>query len=194
MIKIFLSSILLALLTFSALAQSTWETDPAHSNINFTIAHLVIADVTGKFNDFTCTIKSPGDDFTNAQVDVIIQAKSIFTNNEKRDNHLRSADFFEVEKYPEITFKSIAFEKTGENAYTITGNLTMHGVTKPVVLNAEYKGQIKDPYGNTKAGFKASTSLDRYDYNLQWNTTLEAGGLLVGKTVTIEINLELLKK
>ncbi len=192
--KLILTSIMVLLAVFSSPAQTNWETDPAHSNINFTIAHMVIADVTGKFNDFSCTIQSPGEDFTNAQVEVNIKSNSIFTNNEKRDTHLRSADFFDVEKYPLISFKSTSFEKTGENTYKISGMLTMHGISKPVVLDARYKGLIKDPWGNTKAGFKASTSLDRYDYDLKWNTTLEAGGLLVGKVVSIEINLELLKK
>jgi polyisoprenoid-binding protein YceI len=194
MFKNLLAGIMAGSLVLSAQAQSTWETDPAHSSINFTIAHMVIADITGKFNEFKCTIKTPGDDFSNARVQVQIQAASVFTNNEKRDNHLRSADFFDVEKYPEITFESTSFEKTGEDTYKITGNLSMHGVTRLVVLEAAFRGQIKDPRGHIKAGFKATTSLDRYDYNLTWNTTLETGGLLVGKVVSIEIDLELFKK
>jgi polyisoprenoid-binding protein YceI len=194
MMRLFLTSLAVLMFTFSSPAQNSWETDLAHSNINFTIAHLVIADVTGKFNDFSCTVHSNGDDFNGAEVEVSIKTSSIFTNNERRDNHLRSADFFDVEKFPLISFKSRSFEKTSENTYKISGMLNMHGISKPVVLDARYKGMIKDPWGNTRAGFKATTSLNRYDYDLKWNTALEAGGLLVGETVAIEINLELLKK
>jgi polyisoprenoid-binding protein YceI len=192
--RLILMGVLVLLIAFSSSAQSSWEADPAHSNINFTIAHLVIAEVTGKFNDFSCTLQTKGDDFTGAQVEVGIKTASIFTNNEKRDTHLRSADFFNVEKYPLISFKSTAFEKSGDNTYKISGVLTMHGLSKTVVLDATYKGMIKDPWGNSRVGFKATTVLDRYEYDLKWNTALEGGGLLVGKEVTIEINLELVKK
>jgi polyisoprenoid-binding protein YceI len=186
--------VLVFIIVLSGSAQNTWESDLAHSSIGFTIAHLTVSDVPGKFNDFTVTIKSKGDNFTDAQVEVIIKTTSIFTNNERRDAHLRSADFFEVDKYPTLTFTSTAFEKTGENTYKITGNLTMHGVTKQVVLDAKFKGEIKDPWGNTRAGFNATTSLDRYDYDLKFNTALEGGGLLIGKIVDIGINLELVRK
>ena len=192
--KFILMSVMVLLIAFSSTAQTSWEADPAHSNINFTITHLVIAEVTGKFNDFSCTVQTKGDDFNGAQIEVGIKTASIFTNNEKRDNHLRSADFFDAEKYPQISFKSTAFEKTAENTYKINGVLTMHGISKPVVLEAKLKGLIKDPWGNSRAGFKATTALDRYEYDLKWNTALEGGGLLVGKEVSIEINLELVKK
>jgi polyisoprenoid-binding protein YceI len=192
--KFILMGVMVLALVFSSTAQTSWEADLAHSNINFTITHLVIAEVTGKFNDFTCSIQTKGEDFTGAQVEVGIRTGSIFTNNEKRDNHLRSADFFNAEKFPQITFKSTTFEKSGENTYKINGVLTMHGISKPVVLDATYKGLIKDPWGNSRAGFKATTTLDRYEYDLKWNTALEGGGLLVGKEVMIEINLELVKK
>ena len=192
--KYILMSVMVLLIAFSSTAQTSWEADPAHSNINFTITHLVIAEVTGKFNDFSCTVQTKGDDFNGAQIEVGIKTASIFTNNEKRDNHLRSADFFDAEKYPQISFKSTAFEKTAENTYKINGVLTMHGISKPVVLEAKLKGLVKDPWGNSRAGFKATTALDRYEYDLKWNTALEGGGLLVGKEVSIEINLELVKK
>jgi len=194
MYKFIVASILVVMLALSVSAQNTWETDLSHSSVAFTISHLVVADVSGKFTDFTGTIKTKGDDFTGAQVEVTIKTASINTNNEKRDGHLRSADFFDAEKFPVLTFTSTAFEKTGENTYKITGNLTMHGITRLVVLDAKFKGQIKDPWGNTKSGFKATTSLDRYDYDLKYNSVLEAGGLLIGKTVDIEINLELTRK
>ena len=192
--KFILMSVMVLLIAFSSTAQTSWEADPAHSNINFTITHLVIAEVTGKFNDFSCTVQTKGDDFNGAQVEVGIKTASVFTNNEKRDNHLRSADFFDVEKFPLISFKSTAFEKSAENTYKISGVLTVHGISKPVVLEAKLKGLIKDPWGNSRAGFKATTALDRYEYDLKWNTALEGGGLLVGKEVSIEINLELVKK
>jgi polyisoprenoid-binding protein YceI len=194
MYKFIVTSVLVFMLALSVSAQNTWETDLAHSNVGFTISHLVIADVPGKFTDFSGSIRTKGVEFTDAQVDVTIKTGSINTNNEKRDGHLRSADFFDAEKYPTITFTSTAFEKTGEETYKITGSLTMHGITRQVVLDAKFKGQIKDPWGNTRAGFKATTSLDRYHYDLKYNSTLEAGGLLIGKTVDIEINLELIRK
>ncbi len=192
--RFILMGVMVLLIAFSSTAQTSWEADPAHSNINFTITHLVIAEVTGKFNDFSCTVQTKGDDFNGAQVEVGIKTASIFTNNEKRDNHLRSADFFDAEKYPLISFKSTAFEKSAENTYKISGVLTMHGISKPLVLEAKLKGLIKDPWGNSRVGFKATTALDRYEYDLKWNTALEGGGLLVGKEVSIEINLELVKK
>ncbi len=181
--------------TFSAFAQSTeWKIDKAHTNVGFTVTHLVISDVTGRFNEVDGSIKSSDEDFDGAQVSIIIQTASIYTDNEKRDNHLRSGDFFNAEKNPEITFKSTSFKKIGDEKYEITGNLSMNGVTHEVVLDATLKGIIKDPWGGTRAGFKATTSVDRYNYNLTYNKALEAGGFLIGKTVDIEINLELIKK
>lgn len=180
---------------FSVFAQPTeWQIDKAHTNVGFTVTHLVISDVTGRFNEVSGSIKSSGEDFDGAQVSIVIQTASIYTDNEKRDNHLLSGDFFNAEKNPEITFKSTSFKKVGDEKYEITGNLSMNGVTHKVVLDATLKGIIKDPWGGTRAGFKAKTSVDRYDYNLKYNKALETGGFLIGQNVDIEINIELIKK
>ena len=193
--KLILSLTFVLVFAFSAFAQSTeWEIDFSHTNIGFTISHLVISDVTGRFQEYSGSVKSSGEEFEGAQVDITIKTASIFTDNEKRDDHLRSDDFFNAEKNPSITFKSKSFKKSAENKYKITGDFTMNGVTREVVLDADLKGIIKDPWGGTRAGFKASTTIDRYDYNLTYNTALETGGFLIGKEVEIEINIQLKKK
>jgi polyisoprenoid-binding protein YceI len=170
----------------------TWEIDKAHTSINFSISHMVISDVTGKFNQFEGDLITSSDDFSDSQVNIVIKTASINTDNEQRDGHLRSADFFDAEKYPEITFKSRSFKKTGEKSYRISGELTMHGKVKEVVFDAKLKGVLKDPWGNTRAGFKATTTIDRYDFDIVYNSTLETGGLLIGKTVAVEVNIEIL--
>jgi polyisoprenoid-binding protein YceI len=180
---------------FTLFAQSTeWKIDKSHTNVGFTVTHLVISDVTGRFNEFDGSIKSSGEDFDGAEVSIIIQTASVYTNNEKRDEHLRSGDFFNAEKNPEITFKSTSFKKVSDEKYDITGDLTMNGVKREVVMDGTLKGIIKDPWGGTRAGFKARTSVDRYDYNLKWNKALETGGFLVDQNVDIEINIEMIKK
>jgi len=182
-------------MTFSIFAQSTeWTIDKPHTNVGFTVTHLVISDVTGRFNEFEGSIKSSGEDFDGAQVNIIINTASIYTDHEKRDNHLRSDDFFNAEKNPQITFKSSSFKKISDKKYEITGDLNMNGVNREVVMDGTLKGIIKDPWGGTRAGFKATTTIDRYDYNLTYNTALETGGFLIGKEVEIEINIELKKK
>ena len=187
------------LLTFTAAAlmvsasfaqEKNWKLDKAHSNVGFSIAHLVISDVQGNFTDYDVKFTTNKADFSDASIEVVIQTASINTDNQKRDDHLRSADFFDAEKYPTIMFKSKSFEMTGDNKMKVTGDLTMNGVTKEVVLDVVYRGQAKDPWGNTKAGFKATTALDRYDYGLKYNSTLETGGLLIGQEVDIHIDLQ----
>jgi polyisoprenoid-binding protein YceI len=192
--KLFLSLTLVILFIFSAFGQSTeWAIDFPHTNVGFTVTHLVISDVTGRFNKFDGSIKTAGDDFEGAEINIVIETASIYTDHEKRDNHLRSADFFNAEKNPQITFKSNSFKKVADKKYTITGDLNMNGVTREVVLDGTFKGVITDPWGGTRAGFKASTIIDRYDYNLTYNTALESGGFLIGKEVEIQINIELKK-
>jgi polyisoprenoid-binding protein YceI len=193
--KLVLAFMFIFTLTCSIFAQSIdWEIDKAHTNVGFTITHLVISDVTGRFKEFEGSIKSSGEDFDGAEVNIVINTASIFTDNEKRDNHLRSGDFFSAEKNPQITFKSSSFKKVSDDKYTITGELTMNGISREVVLDGTLKGIIKDPWGGTRSGFKANTTIDRYDYNLKYNQALEAGGFLIGKEVDIEINIELKKK
>jgi polyisoprenoid-binding protein YceI len=155
---------------------------------------MVISSVNGQFKDVTGTLVSSKDDFSDAKITIVIASKSITTENDKRDEHLRSADFFDVEKFPESTFKSTSIKKTGDNTFVITGELTMHGVTKSVDLIAAFKGKIKSPWGQTVAAFKGSTTIDRNDWGLKWNKTLEAGGVLVGKDVELTFNVELIQK
>jgi polyisoprenoid-binding protein YceI len=192
-IKLLIAS--LALLSQGMLAQvptTVWNLDKAHSSIGFSVDHMVISEVYGNFLDFSTDVKSDKPDFTDVVVDFTIQAKSIDTKETKRDAHLRSADFFDVDKYPTITFKGKKFEKVTGNQYKLTGDLTMHGVTKSVVFNAKF-GVIKDPYGNTRAGISINGELDRFEYGLKWSSTVEAGGLVVGKTVKLMCNVELVK-
>jgi len=193
--RILLSLVAVAIMVSASFAQEkNWSLDKAHSNIGFSIAHLVISDVQGNFTDYSVKFTTNKEDFSDASIEVEIQTASINTDNKKRDDHLRSDDFFDAEKFPTITFRSKSFEKVGDNKFTVTGDLTMHGVTKEVVLDMVYRGQVKDPWGNTKAGFKATTSLDRYDYGLKYNSTLEAGGVLIGKEVDVHIELQVALK
>lgn len=177
----------------TATAQTTlWQIDPVHSSITFAVDYMVLTEVTGSFKDFTGTIQREGEDL--AKVDVSIKASSIDTDNEKRDDHLRSADFFDVQKFPEITFVSKWFEKGQANSYQITGDLNLHGITKPVVITARYTGQAKDPWGNIRQGFKGTASVNRADFGIQYNSLLEAGGLLIGEDVQVTLNIQFLRQ
>ncbi|MBX7151060.1 YceI family protein [bacterium] len=187
----------LALLAFSlniAKAQTRWESDQVHSNAIFTVTHLVVSEVSGHFKEFSASMVSTKDDFSDSKVEATIKVASISTDNEKRDGHLKSEDFFYAEKYPEIKFISKSFTKTGDKTYKITGDLTMRGVTKTIELNAIYKGSVKDPWGNTKTGWTATGSLNRFDYGLNWNSLIEAGGAVVGETVNLQLNIAFVQK
>jgi polyisoprenoid-binding protein YceI len=182
------------LLNVSAHALDTYKVDPAHSSIGFSVDHMVINTVHGRFRQFDGTITvDPDNGNAIKQATATIQAKSIDTDIERRDNHLRSPDFFDVTNYPTITFESTSVTADG-GAQTLVGKFTMHGVTKEISLPAKVKGPIKDPMGNTRLGLEASTTLDRKDYGLTWNKALEAGGLMVGENVTIQINAEFVKQ
>ncbi len=194
MIKKFLVFVLLVgLVSGFGLGMNEYEVDIAHSSISFKISHMVVSKVRGHFNDFSVNIKEDPNDITKSSVAVAIKTASIDTRNEKRDNHLRSADFFDAEKYPEITFQSKRIEKKGD-AYAAVGTLDMHGVSKEITISFEITGKLKDPWGNTRAGIEASAKLDRKDYGLNWNKTLDKGGLMVGNEVKIEILLEMVSK
>lgn len=186
---------LLALILSAGLwAQNTkWQFDNAHTSIEFAIDHMVISEVTGKFSDFNGTVMSNGDTFEKAMIDFNIDVASINTENTDRDDHLRGPDFFDAEKYPEITFKSTDFKKLSDKKYLLTGDLSMHGVTKKVDLEVSFGGIMTDPWGNTKAGFKLTGKINRKDFGLTWNKTLEAGGLLVGEEVSITARVQLVK-
>jgi polyisoprenoid-binding protein YceI len=170
-----------------------WKIDPAHSEINFSVRHMMISTVRGKFNKFTGTIDFNENDPIDSSVEVVIDAASIDTREEDRDNHLRSPDFLNVEKYPHITFKSTRIEQIDDDHAHIFGDLTIRDVTKEVMLNTEYAGMAKSPWGQYSAGFNATTKINRKDFGLNWNQALETGGVLVGDEIKIDIDLEAIR-
>ncbi len=169
-----------------------WTLDAAHSEVSFKVKHLMISNVKGEFKNVTGSIE--GEDFANAKVHASIEAASIFTNNTDRDNHLRSADFFDTEHYPEITFESSAFRKLDNENYKLTGLLTIKGVRKEVSLDVEFGGINKDPWGNEKAGFSIDGKINRKDWGLNWNAALETGGVLVSDEVKIQTEVQFVKQ
>lgn len=171
-----------------------WQIDPAHSHIQFSVRHMMISTVRGRFEKFSGTIDFDKNDPIKATVNVEIDVASINTNEVQRDNHLRSPDFFEVDKYPAMTFRSKRIEKVDDHHGRIIGDLTIKNITKEVVLEAEYAGQMKSPWGTTSAGASASGKINRKDWGLTWNQTLETGGMLVGDEIKIDIELELIKQ
>jgi polyisoprenoid-binding protein YceI len=175
------------------MALQKWDIDPSHSGIHFTVRHMVIAKVHGRFTRFRGSIELDEQNQAGSRVSVDIDAASIDTSEEKRDAHLRSADFLDAEKSPQITFRSTGVELRGKNDIGVTGELTVHGVTNLVTMSVEILGQAKDPWGNERAAFSGSLSLDRKDYGLRWNQALEAGGWLVGDRVDISLEIEAVK-
>jgi len=164
-----------------------------HSSINFWVRHMMVSKVRGRFTKWTGTIEMDEASPANSRVEVQIDASSIDTKEEKRDGHLRSPDFLESEKHPQIAFRSTGVEPNGDKRFNVKGDLTIRGTTRPVVLDVEYAGRMKDPWGGERAGFSARTSLDRKDFGLTWNQVLEAGGILVGDRVEIDIEVEAVK-
>jgi polyisoprenoid-binding protein YceI len=173
------------------MATSKWALDPTHSELQFKVKHLMITTVTGRFDSFTAEVESDGDDFRNAKVHFAAQAASINTNNEQRDDHLRSADFFEAEKFPSIAFECGHYDAASGK---MTGNLTMKGVSKPVVMDVEFSGTNKDPWGNQKAGFSLTGKINRTDWGLIWNAALETGGMLVSEDVRLSAEVQFVKQ
>ena len=176
------------------MANQTWALDPTHSELQFKIKHLMISTVSGQFNEFKATVETNGDDFTKAKVHFEATVDSISTNNEQRDAHLKNGDFFDAEKYPAITFESEKMEKIGDDEYKLHGTLSMRGVSKKIILNAEFGGITKDPWGNQKAGFTLTGKINRKDWGLNWNAVLESGGLLVSDEVKISGEIQFIKK
>jgi len=171
-------------------AQNKWKIDKSHSNINFSVSHLVVSEVTGKFKDFSGTVESMKDDFSDMKLDIAIRANSVDTDEPKRDGHLKSPEFFNAAVDSIVTFKSTKVEKYGEGKFKVIGDLTMRGITKQVVLDAYLKGKTKNPWGQTVAIFKSNTTINRTEWGLKWNKGLEAGGLLVGENVDLTFNVE----
>ena len=175
------------------LVQSAWAIDPAHSEIQFKVKHLVITTVTGHFKQFSGWVHS-GENFDDAQIHFEANVDSISTNSEQRDTHLKGQDFFEADKFPTLSFTSTHFEKKNESEFELEGNLTIKGVTKKVHFDVEFAGMAKDPWGNTKAGFELKGKINRKDFGLNWNAITEAGGALVSDEVKLIANIQLVKK
>lgn len=174
---------------------STWTIDPDHSNVGFKVKHLMVTNVKGSFDKHTGTVDINDKDITKSKVEVTIDTASINTNVQKRDDHLRSADFFDVAKYPAMTFVSKKVAKAGKDRLKVTGDLTLHGVTRQVVLDVEpITKESKDPWGNIRRGTTATTKIDRKDFGLTWNKGLETGGVLIGDTIAITLEIEMIRK
>jgi polyisoprenoid-binding protein YceI len=176
------------------MAASNWNIDPTHSAIHFAVRHMVVSKTRGRFAAWSGKILFDPEKPTASSVEVTIDPASIDTADAQRDGHLRSPDFFDVEKFPTASFKSTRIEREGGDRFRVTGDLTLHGVTRPVVLNATYEGTGKDPWGGERAGFSASLTIDRKDFGLEWNKALETGGLLVGEKVELTLEVEAVKQ
>lgn len=177
------------------MAKTTWTVDTVHSEIGFSVKHMMISKAKGTFENFSAVIEADPEDLTDSKIEVTIDAASINTRNEDRDNHLRSADFFDAENHPKITFAATDIKKKSDSNYDVTGDLTIRGTTKPVTIDVDYEGQSKDPMGgNTVAGFSGKTKINRKEFGLTWNAAVETGGVLVGEDVTINFELEVHKE
>lgn len=177
------------------MATTNWILDPTHSEVQFRIKHLMITNVTGSFNSFTVSAATEGDDFSKADIRFTADVNSISTNNQQRDTHLKSADFFEAEKYPDIIFKSTnTGNRDADGNFTLNGDLTIRDVTKNIALDVEFGGITKDPYGNTKAGFTLTGKINRKDFGLTWNAALETGGVMVSDEVRLSAEIQLVKQ
>ncbi len=191
--KYFLIVIASLLASAASLADSgNWVLDPAHSSIEFSVKHMVISEVTGTFKDFNVSLRSSKDDFSDAAISATIAVKSVDTRNEMRDGHLKTDDFFNAEKFPAIKFQSTSVEKSGDGHYTIKGNLTIRDSTKEVTIDAVLNGTIPSGKGK-RSGWKATLAINRFDFGLKWDRTIETGGLVAGATVNLIFNLEFVK-
>jgi polyisoprenoid-binding protein YceI len=176
------------------MANSTWALDPTHSEVGFKVKHMMFTNVSGKFNTYNVELSNEDDDFSTSQIAFSADINTIDTNNTDRDNHLKSGDFFDAEKFPKMTFSSTGIVKKSDSDYIVTGELTIKDVTKSVALNLEYSGLMTDPWGNTKAGLSIETKINRKDFGLTWNAALETGGVLVGEEVKIFAEIQVVKQ
>jgi polyisoprenoid-binding protein YceI len=171
-----------------------WVIDPAHSEILFKVKHLMITNVKGEFRNFTAELTSTGKEFDANSIRVNVDASSIFTNNTERDNHLKSVDFFDIEKFKEITFTGKSLKKIDDENYKLTGDLSIKDTSNEITLDVEFGGINKDPWGNEKAGFSLNGKINRKDWGLNWNAALETGGVLVSDEVKISAEIQFTKK
>lgn len=174
------------------MSNTTWSLDPTHSEVGFKVKHMMFTNVSGQFGSFAVAWQGGDEDFTKSSVSFEADIASINTNNPDRDNHLRSGDFFDAEAFPKLTFVSTEVTKSGDG-FVLHGNLTIKGTTRQVALNVEFSGLMKDPWGNTKAGFSVEGKINRKDFGLNWNAALETGGVLVGEEVKLHAELQLVR-
>jgi len=175
------------------LVTTKWALDPTHSEVHFKVKHLVISTVTGSFKAFDGSFETENDDFSNAQIDFSLDVSSIDTNQGQRDTHLKSPEFFDAEKYPKMTFSSTSFTKDGDD-YDLQGHLTIKDLTKPVKLNVEFGGTATDFYGNEKSGFEITGKISRKEFGLTWDAVTEAGAIVVGDEIKLNINVQFAKQ
>lgn len=180
-------------MTTSTDNRTIWKADPGHSVIEFAARHMMIATVKGRFTEFDVTLKGDPEDLTQGEVEVSIDVNSVDTHQPDRDAHLRSADLFDAENHPKMTFKSTEIRKVGDSEYEMTGDLTIRGNTFSETLKVEYEGSGKDPWGGTRAAFNVTGRIDRMRYGVSWNTALETGGVLVGDQIRLNISVQLVK-
>ncbi|MCD2440787.1 YceI family protein [Agromyces sp. SYSU K20354] len=171
-----------------------WDLDPAHTRIGFSAKHAMVATVRGAFNEITGSLHVDFDDTTKSTAEIVLDVASIDSRNTQRDDHLRSADFFNAEKWPEIVFRSTRIEEVGENALVVSGDLTIRDVTKPITIPIEFTGVQTDAYGALRAGFEGTRRIDRREYGLEWNMALDSGGWLVSEKITLEFELSAIKR
>jgi polyisoprenoid-binding protein YceI len=169
----------------------TWSLDPTHSSVHFAVKHMVISQTKGAFENYKLNVTTNGLQFENAKIDLEIDVKSINTNMPDRDNHLRSADFFDAGKFPTIKFVSTEMKKLNEEEYILKGDITIKEITKPIEFKVDYGGQVIDPWGNIRSGFTLESSIDRFDFGLTWNALIETGGAMVGKIVKLQAEIEI---
>ena len=175
-------------------ATTTWLIDPTHSEVQFKVRHLMVSTVTGLFSRYEGKLEMDSNDFEDAKITFSADVASISTGNDPRDTHLKSADFFDADQFPKLIFESTGMTRTGADTYALNGRLTMHGVTKPVTLNAEYGGQMQDFYGNIKAGFEVTGTIRRKEFGLSWDGVTEAGGVVVSNDVKLVMNIQVAKQ
>ena len=177
------------------MARSKWVLDPTHSEVTFKVRHMMISNVTGQFTNFEASVETEEEDFTTAKVLFTVDANSVSSGNEQRDGHLKGPDFFDTAKFPQIKFVTTKYENVdNDGSYEVYGDLTIRDVTKNVRLDTEFGGVIKDPWGNTRAGFTVSGKINRKEFGLQWHAVTEAGGLVVADEVRIHVGLEFIKQ
>lgn len=176
------------------MAKTKWAVDASHSAVEFSVKHMMIAKVKGSFHAFSAQIEADPNDLTSADIQFEVDLNSVDTHNGDRDGHLRSADFFDTEKYPKLTFQATRIVKTSDGEYDVTGNVSLHGVTRPETFKVTFEGGGKDPWGNEKVGFSATGSLKRSDFGLTYNAVLETGGVLIGDEVKVSLDIEAAKQ